>query len=274
MPTSSLRAATAAGQAALTALTHRPAGAIVALDFDGTLAPIVDDPESSRLHAGADEAVRHLAAAGVLVTLLTGRPPQDAVRLSGLGDVPGLVVLGHYGAERWCASDGLVAPPAHPGVETARPQLAAIVAAAPQGVQLEDKGRSLAVHTRRSADPQGALADLRPVLARLADDVGLELDPGRLVLELRPPGVDKGIALCDLAAERGAHVVLFAGDDLGDLPAYDAVTTLRERGVLGVTVCSDSAETPVQLRERADLVVPGPAGVVALLAELAAQLRA
>src|SRR5687768_3655957 len=131
MPMSSLRAATAAGQAALTALVHRPAGALVALDFDGTLAPIVDDPESSRLHAGADEAVRDLAAAGVLVTLLTGRPPQDAVRLSGLGDVPGLVVLGHYGAERWCAADGLVAPPAHSGVELARPRLATIVAAAP-----------------------------------------------------------------------------------------------------------------------------------------------
>jgi trehalose 6-phosphate phosphatase len=129
------------------------------------------------------------------------------------------------------------------------------------------------VHTRQAADPAAALADLRPTLAHMAAELGLELDPGRLVLEMRPPGVDKGIALCDLAAERGAHVVLFAGDDLGDLPAYDAIASLRERGVLGVTVCSDSAETPIQLRERADVVVPGPRGMVALLEELARSFR-
>jgi trehalose 6-phosphate phosphatase len=62
--------------------------------------------------------------------------------------------------------------------------------------------------------------------------------------------------------------VLFAGDDLGDLPAYDAVDALRRGGVPGVLVCSASDEGPVALRERADLVVDGPPGVVALLTTL------
>jgi trehalose 6-phosphate phosphatase len=62
--------------------------------------------------------------------------------------------------------------------------------------------------------------------------------------------------------------VLFAGDDLGDLPAYDAVDELRAQGVHGVLVCSGSEEGPEELRSRADVVVDGPAGVVELLRSL------
>ena len=69
--------------------------------------------------------------------------------------------------------------------------------------------------------------------------------------------------------EYDAGAVLFAGDDLGDLAAYAAVEELRAQGVPGVTVCSRSAEVTA-LAERADLVVDGPAGVVALLRELSA----
>jgi trehalose 6-phosphate phosphatase len=87
------------------------------------------------------------------------------------------------------------------------------------------------------------------------------------VLELRPPGFDKRGALLSLC-EPLPSAVLFAGDDLGDLPAYDAVDELRGRGVPGVTVCSGSAEGPAELRDRAGVVVDGPAGVVALLRSL------
>ncbi len=88
-----------------------------------------------------------------------------------------------------------------------------------------------------------------------------------MVLEVRPPGSDKGGALLSLC-EPAPSAVLFAGDDVGDLPAFDAVERLRGRGVPGLTVCSDSDEGPPELRERADLVVPGPQGLVALLRAL------
>ena len=87
------------------------------------------------------------------------------------------------------------------------------------------------------------------------------------MLELRPPGFDKGGALRSLC-EPLPEAVLFAGDDLGDLPAFDAVDVLRARGVAGLTVCSGSDEGPAALRDRADVVVDGPAGVVALLRSL------
>jgi trehalose 6-phosphate phosphatase len=92
-----------------------------------------------------------------------------------------------------------------------------------------------------------------------------------MVLELRPPGMDKGVALLDHARGLGAGTVLYAGDDLGDLPAYDAVDTLRAEGTPGLLVCSGSDEV-TELKRRADLEVPGPAGVVALLAALARRL--
>jgi trehalose 6-phosphate phosphatase len=66
-------------------------------------------------------------------------------------------------------------------------------------------------------------------------------------------------------------VVLYAGDDLGDLPAYTAVDKLRADGTPGLLVCSGSDEV-TELRERADVVADGPEGVVALLRTLADHL--
>ncbi|MGO4754686.1 trehalose-phosphatase, partial [Streptomyces sp. 2MCAF27] len=102
----------------------------------------------------------------------------------------------------------------------------------------------------------------------LAERHGLIVEPGRLVLELRPPGMDKGVALTEYVRETGATAVLYAGDDLGDLAAFAAVERLRSQGVPGVLVCSGSTEV-TELAQRADLVVDGPAGVVDLLTSLA-----
>lgn len=130
---------------------------------------------------------------------------------------------------------------------------------------------AVAVHTRRAPDPQAAFDALRAPLTGLASRHGLIVEPGRMVLELRPPGMDKGAALRSYVHSLDAASVLFAGDDLGDLPAYAAVDVLRTEGTPGLLVCSGSDEV-TELRKRADVEVPGPAGVVALLAALAHRL--
>ncbi|MFF4651771.1 trehalose-phosphatase [Streptomyces sp. NPDC001380] len=274
---------TAAGAEGLAVLAADPSHAVVALDFDGTLAPIVPDPDSARAHPGAVPALARLAPLVGAVAVVTGRPAGVAVRYGGFAGVPGLehlVVLGHYGAERWDAVTGEVrAPGVHPGVAAVRAELPGFLdrIGAWEGTWVEDKGRAVAVHTRRTEDPDTALAQLREPLLRLAGEHGLVGEPGRMVLELRPPGVDKGVALGDFLHERKARSVLYAGDDLGDLAAYAAVEQLRGEGVPGLLVCSATAdgEAPVrELQERADLVVPGPAGVVALLDALADVLGA
>ncbi len=258
-----LRPATTAGRQGLAALRAAPSAAVVIVDYDGTLAPVVPRPEDARPQPGAVEALVGLAGKVRQVAVVTGRPADVAVRLGRLDRVPELVVLGQYGVQRWHGGVLVSAPPA-PGLDAARSGLAALDLGV--GVEVEDKGLSLVVHTRRAADPVGSLVSLAGPVAAVAADAGLELHPGRLVLELRPPGYDKGVALLSLVHEPSA--VLFAGDDVGDLAAFDAVDALRARGTPGLLVCSDSDEAPAQLRQRADLVVAGPPGVVEVLRDL------
>ncbi len=264
--------ATPEGRAGLAALLADPRHALVAADFDGTLAPIVARPGDARAHPGAVPALAALARSVGTVAVITGRPAADAVDLGGFGGIGGLVVIGHYGWQRW--QDGeLTAAAAPPAVAAARGALPAVLrdAGAPDGTWVEDKAHAVAVHTRGTADPAAALRRLRGPLGELAAGLGLAAEPGRFVIELRPPGVDKGTALTGLARERAARSVLFCGDDLGDLPAFAAVRALRARGVPGCTVASASTESP-QVAAAADLVVAGPDGIVALLAGIAGQL--
>ncbi len=260
---------TAAGRAALGAMLREPGRALIALDFDGTLAPIVADPQAARAHPAAVSVLRRLAPLTGTLAVITGRPALEAVQYGRLDLVPGLIVLGHYGRERWVAGT-LTAPPAAPGVAAARRELPGVLAAAgaPAGTRTEDKRDALAVHTRNTARPGETLDLLRGPLASLAERTGLLLEPGRFVLELRPPGADKGSALENLAVERRPGAILYCGDDLGDLPAFRAVRSLRAAGTAGLAVCSGSAEV-AGLAEQADLLVDGPAGVVALLGSLA-----
>ncbi|WP_097963575.1 trehalose-phosphatase [Streptomyces anulatus] len=271
---------TPAGREGLDAVLARPDRAVVALDFDGTLADIVPDPEQARAHPGTVAALAALAPKVAAVAVITGRPAGVAVRYGGFAGVPGLehlVVLGHYGAERWDAVTGTVnAPAPHPGVAAVRAELPGVLHEFDSwhGTWIEEKGQAVAVHTRRAQDPQAAFETLRGPLGELAAKHGLIVEPGRLVLELRPPGMDKGVALSTFVAELDAESVIYAGDDLGDLAAFAAVEKLRTEGpdgIPGLLVCSGSAEVP-ELAERADLSVPGPAAVVAFLAALAERL--
>ena len=264
--------ATAEGRAGLAALLDDPRHALVAVDFDGTLAPIVPDPAAAKALPAAVTALRELAPLIGTLAVITGRPAATAVEYGSLDQVPGIVVLGAYGRQRW--HDGqLETPPAPEGLAVARERLAGILAdaAAPDGTWIEDKGDALAVHTRRAADPAAALEQVRAPLLTLAAETALRAEPGRLVIELRPAGADKGVALTELARQRGRSAVMFCGDDLGDLPAFAAVRRMQGEGLPGIAVCSGSAEVSGVAAE-ADLVVDGPEGVAALLAAIAAEI--
>jgi trehalose 6-phosphate phosphatase len=262
------------GRAGLAAVLARPESAVVAVDFDGTLAPIVTLPEDARPVRGAVEALRALAGRTAAVAVVSGRAAGELVALAGLDTVPGLRVLGHYGLEEWYDGE-LRSPDPLPAIEEARMLLRPLLARAPAGVHVEDKRHSLVVHTRPAADPAGTLGRLTPALEHLAAELGLEAVPGRMVLELRPHGVDKGVAVRRLLAECAASAVLYVGDDLGDLAAFAAVEEARAGSVVGVTVASVDPvldDAPAELAVRADLVVAGPAMVVEFLSSLASAI--
>jgi trehalose 6-phosphate phosphatase len=263
---------TAGGCAGLAALLGAPYAALIAVDFDGTLAPIVADPAQARALPAAVDALAALTPLVGTIAVLTGRPALTAVAFGSLDRVPGIIVLGHYGRQRW--QDGILhSPPPPEGLAVARERLAGVLsgADAAEGTWVEDKADSVAVHTRRASDPAAALERIRAPLLRLAAQTGLRAEPGRFVIELRPPGADKGIALEDLAAQRDPSAIMYCGDDLGDRPAFRAVRTMRAAGRPGIAVCSASAEVADLARE-VDLVVAGPEGIAALLAALAVQI--
>ena len=265
--------ATAAGRAGLAAILNDPAGALLAFDYDGVLAPIVDDPRDSPPHPRAVAALARVAGIVGSVAVISGRPVQVVLDYGQFAREPGLsglVVFGAYGRERWDARTGqLVIPPPPAGLDEVKQELPELLAR--QGVSdvwVEDKSFAVAVHTRRSADPAGALRALSSPIADCAARHGLHVEPGRFVLEIRPPGVDKGQTLRSYVDERHSRSVCYTGDDLGDLPAFDAVESMRANGTLGLTVCSGSIEV-TEVARRADLIVDGPAGVVELLDSLA-----
>src|SRR4029077_8289608 len=132
-------ARTAEGEAGLAAIRREPARALIATDFDGTLAPIVADPREARANRVGVGALRELAGVVGTLAVITGRPAGEAVGLGGFESVPGLIVLGHYGLGRW-GDGGLTGPGALPGVEAARERLPGVLAGAgaPEGVWVED----------------------------------------------------------------------------------------------------------------------------------------
>ena len=266
------------GTAALKAILRSPSQTLLASDFDGTLAPIVEDPERAYADPDAVAALGRLGERVGAIVVITGRPARTAVDLGRFREVAGLdsmIVVGQYGVERWDAATDEYRIPPDP------PQLSGVVAELPKildslrlgEARIEDKGRAIAVHTRSLPDPNAALATLADPLADLADRYGLVLTPGKSVWELRIPGVDKGATLRAIVDETAARHVIFAGDDLGDLPAFRAVRELAAEGVDGLLVCSASTEEDA-LTELSDVIVDGPAGFAAWLNELADQLSA
>jgi len=260
---------TPAGRAGLAALLDQPGQALIGLDFDGTMAPIVAEPRDARILPALVPVLARLAGPIGTLAVITGRPVREAVTFGALTEVPGIVVLGHYGAERW-ADGQITAPDAAPSVQRARQALPGLLraAGAPDGTWIEDKQHALAVHTRRTADPQAALELIRGPLTALAAELDLAAEPGRLVIELRPGRIDKGAALVGLVRATSASSAVYCGDDLGDLAAFAAVRTLRGEGIPGCTVASGSQESPA-VAAAADLVVAGPAGIARLLGQIA-----
>jgi len=259
---------------------------VIGLDFDGTLAPIVDDPAAAHIHRDAPEVLVELSEQVRAIAVITGRPARQALALGGLdevGDAIGdlgreLFVLGQYGNERWTSTDRRVISPRPPhGLAGFLRDLPAVLRrVGAEAAYVEEKGLAVAVHTRRLPDGPGALRRLLPPLQASALEHDLMLEPGRNVVEVRARGMDKGLAVHALARELAIDGFVFAGDDLGDLEAFRAVLDLRHAGLATLLVCSASAEQSALL-ELADVVVDGPDGVLDLLRQLtadAASLRA
>ena len=248
--------------ALLAPLRAAPGRSGVICDFDGTLAPIVDDPAVARPRPGAVELLHRLADRYATVAVVSGRPVAFLAQHLGLAAGGRLKAVGLYGLEPWGGeAPGDVGTRWRPVVAEVA---AAAEAAAPPGVLVERKGLTVTVHYRTAPEAEAWAGRFA---AEQAARTGLVVHPARRSEELRPPvAVDKGTAVAGLVAGLGA--ACFLGDDQGDLPAFEALDALAATGASVVKVAVASGEAPRALLAAADVVVDGPEGVVELLASL------
>ena len=206
-------------------LTH---GASLYLDFDGTLVEIAATPdgvvvEPALLALLAAQSVRLQGR----VALVSGRAIDT---LAALAPVAGLAISGSHGVEtRW--ADGRRAGPVRPdGLDPAIAAMRAF-AAGHAGVLIEEKPFGAALHYRGAPAAGDAAAALVHALAAAA---GLDVQTGKMVVELRPAGIDKGDALrrFQAAAPFAGHRPIFVGDDDTDEAAFAAATALGGCGIL------------------------------------------
>jgi len=224
------------------------------LDIDGVLAPIQQRPELASVPPAVRDLVRRLTDCYRLVAAVSGRRAADATALM---DVPGVLVIGNHGMESLRADGSVVAvgSPALARVEQAAAELRARADLAAAGVRIEDKGAGVALHVRGAPDEQAAWELVCGAAGALAERLGLQALPGRAVVDLRPPGIDKGTAVRSLVAAEGLRAALYVGDDRTDADALRALQDLRGQGLLTLAVAVTSPEAPAELLDAADLVI-------------------
>ena len=228
-----------------------PSEVILVTDFDGTLAEIVPDPSQAQARPETLAALEELVLLLADVIVLSSRAPAQLERLV---PVPGVRLIGDSG----------LALPRHAQKEALdrfNEEATSLLRRIP-GAWLEVKPASTAVHFRNT-DKTGEemLALLRPLL----DGARLGAALGRKVIEIHAPKGGKGSALAALLPSEDPGGIVCFGDDENDRSMFEYVSALDfPHMCIGVS----SPEAPHDLFERCDLVVPGPAGAAAVLAEI------
>lgn len=224
-------------------------------DFDGTLAPVADDPTAVQPAPKVLTALDALAGTVQRVAIVSARP-VDFLRahFAALHEVD---LYGLYGLEH-CHANGetVTEPAALPWVPTMAELADHARAELPAAILVEYKRLSVALHYRTA--PQ-----LGPTVEEWgrtqADRLGLRVQIGRMVLELKPPvDQDKGMVIGQ--AVRSARCAWYFGDDVSDIKAFDALRRHQQADpdFFGVCVAVANPETGHEVASAADLTIDSP----------------
>lgn len=193
----------------------------VVLDYDGTLAPIVAEPRRAFMRPSTRDLLRQVAHR-YPTAILTGRTRADVSRL--LSGVDVAKIVGSHGSD-WGRSTARMESLVSSWRAVVERSLRHV-----QGVTIEDKRCSLALHYRQSRNKRRARAAIAHSIRDLA---GVRVVPGKLVINLLPErALHKGMALARLRQILDRRTAIYAGDDVTD----EDVFALREPDVLAVRV--------------------------------------
>jgi trehalose 6-phosphate phosphatase len=191
------------------------------LDVDGTLLDFADDPMTVQPSAALLALLHALRQAlGGALALVSGRELADLDRLFA---APHWAAAGLHGLELRHADGSCRHFTVAPAKQARMRDVAQALAARFDGVQVEDKHTAVALHCRRAPAQLPALHEA--AIALMAQLPGYELQPGNLVLEFKPSGMDKGRALLELLqrAPFAGRTPVYLGDDLTDEHAFASV---------------------------------------------------
>jgi trehalose 6-phosphate phosphatase len=198
------------------------------LDLDGTLAPLAPTPDAVLADPRRTQVLRALdRVLGGRIAIVSGRTLDEIDRIAG-GAAHS--ASGVHGLERRRRDGSLDGAEASRNVADAVAAFEAFAADRP-GVIVEDKTVSAGLHYRQSPEAEGAA---RALAQSLSEQMGLDLQPGHMVLELKTPGADKGRAVAAFMAERpfAGAMPIMVGDDLTDEAGFSAAAELGGYGVL------------------------------------------
>ena len=234
---------------------------LVALDFDGTLAHLENEPMKARMIPAARVAIDRLAALpDTVVAFVSGRSLHDLREIAEHLDDSPFLLAGSHGAEFWVPGEGALEPGADDVDAALREQLYQHAIAATtgmDGVWIEPKTFGLGVHTRIATPETAAAADAAVDAIVSAEAPHWRRRTGKNIVEYAFRHEGKDTAVAALRERVGATAVLFAGDDVTD---EDALRRLGD-GDLGVHV--GDGETA------ASILVANVEDLAALLEELA-----
>jgi trehalose 6-phosphate phosphatase len=241
-------------------------------DFDGTLSPIVDQAEAAQLSPRIEVLLKELVTQVSMLAIISGREIND---LRKRIHIPEVKLIGNHGMEKWVDGRRVLAD----GVEEDQNAIASVAGHLEdrfaEGVWFENKGLSLSLHYRSVKDPQKFKQEQLLEMQKLADRNGLRFSEGRMILEFKVNvDVNKGDALNDLAQQDDLNAVIYIGDDITDMAAFEACKVLRKKGIKAYGIGVKSEESDPQVVASADYFLEGLSDVDDLLSWIISERKA
>jgi len=229
----------------------------IVTDIDGTISEIAPTPDEALVSPTMREKLAKLNDKFKLVAVVSGRSVLNARDMVG---VKGLLYVGNHGLEYLKDGEKVMVP----GVESFLNQMKALGIELEKGdltkisgLKLEDKGICLSVHYRECEDPETVRQKILETFQKSIYSKNLEVSEGRKIVEFKPPiGFDKGSILEIIIGEYGLEKIIYLGDDITDLDAFNMLEILENEGnIRSASVLILSSEIPDYVKEGASFFV-------------------